>query len=874
MNSQRFFLTCAIILLWHISLHATVTLTASVVDNTCYNGTAGSITGSAAGGNSGLFEYRLATGPASGWQTSATFTLLAAGTYPLSARDRNNVNDIATAFVTVGQPTVIAIAYTATNTSCSASTDGMISLTASGGKAPYSYTWTKNGTFINGAITPSITGLTPAIYNAIVTDANGCQQLLTSASTTAIIPLSLTGFNQDVIANGTNTATSSNNTVTSGMDGTGPGYNLYAINYKSSSSAAAFTTGGFPTNRSITSTVNNAHQFVLADYSASNDLYLDGAGTTGTLTLAGANVAPYQNLYLLATSGNGTSSVNYSVKYADNTTSTGSLSITDWAGSTANIAIGSLERIYYNGPSGLKDGNGPIFAVYDLPISLSANTKNVTSITFTSLSYPQANIFAITGSTSAVGVAVAAGGASSVTPSVAISSNPTNQTYCSGQNFTFVATPTNAGSSPSYVWSVGGTTQASTSFTMSTTVSGTGTKNVVATLSVTDATATCLTSQTATKTIALTAGSIATSTNITGPGSVCQGMGTTYMATPVNGGISPTYAWYVNGSVVSGATSPTYTATLGTGANSIYSVLTSSISCATSNPATSNTVSTNVNPTLTPSVTIDGTLTTTGSNTDVAFFITSSAYLGGAPAYQWYLNGNTVPSATSSTYSATNVASSDQYSLAISSTATCARPIQSMSNYVVISTLLPISLNWLKAELKNNNNALLSWQTTLEKNVKNFEVQMSRSLTGSFATIGAVKASNSSSGSSYCYTDTLKVNGNYFYRLKTVDLDGAFTYSPIVPVIFNKGTSTSMMVYPNPFSSELHLQISSSQGIRNAGFTIYNLAGQSLYTTVKSINPGTQTINLTSLNKIPSGVYILQLNGADIDNNQVKIIKN
>ena len=75
---------------------------------------------------------------------------------------------------------------------------------------------------------------------------------------------------------------------------------------------------------------------------------------------------------------------------------------------------------------------------------------------------------------------------------------------------------------------------------------------------------------------------------------VVQGVTVTYTSTPTNGGSTPVYAWYVNDVLVAGATGSTYSY-VPSNNDKIKCILTSSISCVTNNPATSNSVTMTVN---------------------------------------------------------------------------------------------------------------------------------------------------------------------------------------------------------------------------------------------------------------------------------------
>jgi hypothetical protein len=75
---------------------------------------------------------------------------------------------------------------------------------------------------------------------------------------------------------------------------------------------------------------------------------------------------------------------------------------------------------------------------------------------------------------------------------------------------------------------------------------------------------------------------------------VCAGTSVTFTATPTNGGTAPTYQWYINGTLITGATNSTYTYVPANG-DVVKCLVTSNASCVTNNPATSSLTMT-VNP--------------------------------------------------------------------------------------------------------------------------------------------------------------------------------------------------------------------------------------------------------------------------------------
>ena len=171
--------------------------------------------------------------------------------------------------------------------------------------------------------------------------------------------------------------------------------------------------------------------------------------------------------------------------------------------------------------------------------------------------------------------------------------------------------------------------------------------------------------------------------------------------------------------------------------------------------------------------------------------------------------------------------------------------------------VLPLNLISFSGS-KQNNNALLQWTTANERNVRQFELQ--RSDNGqTFTTIGTVAPGNTS----YSFTDAnVFSNKNLvFYRLKSIDVDGRFTYSNIIKL--NAQSGSILTVSPNPVSN-----VVSINGLKQKGdLLLYNAEGKLLQQ--KIVSAQTTTIDMSRYSK---GIYLLQYKTINEVVNQ-KIIK-
>jgi len=109
---------------------------------------------------------------------------------------------------------------------------------------------------------------------------------------------------------------------------------------------------------------------------------------------------------------------------------------------------------------------------------------------------------------------------------------------------------------------------------------------------------------------------------------------------------------------------------------------------------------------------------------------------------------------------------------------------------------LPVTLVSFKGVLKGQE-AVLQWKTVREVNVSHFELEH-RTDSTDFTAIARVKAVNGSSlTNDYQYADKPEGGIANYYRLKMVDIDGAYTYSKTVRIVLSSG-SREMTVGPNP----------------------------------------------------------------------------
>jgi hypothetical protein len=249
----------------------------------------------------------------------------------------------------------------------------------------------------------------------------------------AYVPVALTGYNHDVVANGTGLST---NSTTVGVDD--GGYVFMAQDYNPAG------TSYLPNNGLINSAATAGLTYQLAPFAGNNSLRIPATPTgtgpgSGTVTLVTPQAAG--EVYVLATSGSGASTVNITVTFTDGTTQVFSnQTVSDWYGGSnyAMLGLGRVQRGVEN-----RENNATNPRLYQLLLTLApANFgKLVQSVGFAKTS--------TTGVLNVMGISI-----NSVCSGTPTAGTPVASTAsaCTNNSFTLNLTGASSGSGVSYQW--------------------------------------------------------------------------------------------------------------------------------------------------------------------------------------------------------------------------------------------------------------------------------------------------------------------------------------------------------------------------------------------------------------------------------------
>jgi hypothetical protein len=444
---------------------------------------------------------------------------------------------------------------------------------------------------------------------------------------------------------------------------------------------------------------------------------------------------------------------------------------------------------------------------------------------------------------------------------------------CMGGPVSFTATTVNAGSGPLYQWTVNGnpapggtgSIYSSSQFNDSDRVQVTVTSN-----------AGCLAAQKASSNIVTlkinpyVAPSVTISLSDTT--AECAGTPLTFTATPVNGGTSPTFIWFVNGQVGPGvALGTSYTITTLTDGDQVGVRLISNAPCMIDhNPeANSTTITVRTKGGIAPSVSIMPSSNDICSNTPVAFMATASN--GGAnDSYQWYKDGMTV-GVNSAEYADSGLNNGDIIKVILQTNAVCSDTSHPASDSVEI-TVHPITDPGIT--ISGNNTVAQGRSSLIRATVTNagsapvYQWQDSTAAHGwqsLTATADTINYSPASSG------DALRclLSGNAPCSSTRPDTSQEILFIVEDSSVVTSPDTSSVRFFPNPVQSLLNVS-----GLRLTdgweSLEMITIEGvQKLYTTAVKGQTGISIMT----GQLTAGVYVIILRGPKGNTAHFKIIK-
>lgn len=174
---------------------------------------------------------------------------------------------------------------------------------------------------------------------------------------------------------------------------------------------------------------------------------------------------------------------------------------------------------------------------------------------------------------------------------------------------------------------------------------------------------------------------------------------------------------------------------------------------------------------------------------------------------------------------------------------------------------LPVELTSFSASLQGDL-VLLNWRTATEVNNYGFDIEVSTSSTTSWEVIGFVNGhGNSNSPKEYSFVDTSTPlsASSMKYRLKQIDIDGAFEYSPVIELKSKLSKEYILeQNYPNPFNPTTVISYSIPKA-SHVSVKIFDVLGNTIATLVnQSQEIGSYQVNFDAT-ALSNGVYFYKI---------------
>ena len=187
-------------------------------------------------------------------------------------------------------------------------------------------------------------------------------------------------------------------------------------------------------------------------------------------------------------------------------------------------------------------------------------------------------------------------------------------------------------------------------------------------------------------------------------------------------------------------------------------------------------------------------------------------------------------------------------------------------------SILPVELLDFQC-VATKNVVNLTWNVATQINTEGYQIERSTDGGQTFERIGFVKVKIASGKTTaYAFTDDKPIVGTNYYRLKMLDTDGKFDFSPIRSAILRGLDLDKFSIYPNPASRSVTVDFNTNRKGR-VEIELVDVTGKSILKTQAASEIGTNQFPI-NVSKVAEGTYFLKMtDGQTVSVQRLVIVK-
>lgn len=222
--------------------------------------------------------------------------------------------------------------------------------------------------------------------------------------------------------------------------------------------------------------------------------------------------------------------------------------------------------------------------------------------------------------------------------------------------------------------------------------------------------------------------------------------------------------------------------------------------------------------------------------------------------------------------------STGTYTLVIEGSGPNGIPVHQRTVSILVQQVIPVELTSFQAK-QQDNSVTLEWMTATETNNKGFEIErkiQTGLITEDWQKIGYIEGAGTvTETKQYSFTDRdLNKVGKFSYRLRQIDFDGKFNFTPEVfvnidkPVLF--GLSKN---YPNPFNPSTRIEYYLPESAEMT-LKVYDAIGREVAVLVNGFTEAGRHDIIFNASGLSSGIYIYEMKaGSFLAREKMSLVK-